>query len=457
MLLSITVENILSFRERTEVSFAPVLKNSKYNPKNHVIEDTKTGAKALRLGVFFGANASGKTNIIKALDIIQDIAKGEAINELSNTKHFNTGETSFIALEFCTKNVIYKYNICFSEKEIIEENLEYKEKINQNYIQIFKRNKDKFLSSQYTEIAKELRLIALNKKTISALSAICDNDAIEQEIKEKNIYNNIKNAYNFFKKDLRIIFPKMSLPTGILFHLLKKEDGFQGFLVDLLSDLNTGVVDIEFQEIGEDFVLRDVFNDDEKRRKEFEEFLNEKPQIENEQKNSDKINIMGVIASRSQRVLAENVENKIVYRTLKTVHHTKDKNIPMKYGCNSDGTKRLIDLSMSFFDATKSSVTVIDEIENSLHPHIVRELVGRFINNQSFNNAQLLLATHADCLFDQDILRKDEIYIVEKKPHGNSIIERLTDITDERFDKNLRRAYNNGYYGGIPNIFFSSF
>ena len=80
----------------------------------------------------------------------------------------------------------------------------------------------------------------------------------------------------------------------------------------------------------------------------------------------------------------------------------------------SDGTVRLLSLTPALYDAMKGKKTVIiDELDHSIHPHLVRELVRIFSTTKT--SGQLIFTTHQTCLLNQDFIRTDEIWLVEKK------------------------------------------
>lgn len=115
----------------------------------------------------------------------------------------------------------------------------------------------------------------------------------------------------------------------------------------------------------------------------------------------------------------------------------------------SDGTVRLLSLVPALFDAMKVGKTVlIDELDHSIHPHLVRELV-RFFSSQK-TKGQLIFTTHQTCLLNQDYLRTDEVWLVEKK-EGSSHMYSLNDFKIHN-TINIENGYMEGRYGAIPFI-----
>lgn len=116
----------------------------------------------------------------------------------------------------------------------------------------------------------------------------------------------------------------------------------------------------------------------------------------------------------------------------------------------SDGTRRLLELVPAFFRAIFEPVPVIiDEIEQAIHPVMLRELVSKFSQNKQ-TKGQLIFTTHEAHLLDQEYLRQDEFWFVEKSPEGATSLTPLSDFKDVRYDLDLRKGYLLGRFGAIP-------
>ena len=118
----------------------------------------------------------------------------------------------------------------------------------------------------------------------------------------------------------------------------------------------------------------------------------------------------------------------------------------------SQGTQRLMDLiPMLFLMKEQSSTFIIDEIARSLHPEVSYQFVKLILENPSFSNSQLIFTTHEDYLMDFELLRKDEIWFVEKNKFGESSTYSLEEFKP-RYDKDIRKGYHQGRFGGVPKI-----
>ena len=117
----------------------------------------------------------------------------------------------------------------------------------------------------------------------------------------------------------------------------------------------------------------------------------------------------------------------------------------------SDGTRRIMDLAPIIISDVPDVTYIVDELDRSLHPMVVYEFVRRFANRSNGIVKQLIFTTHQTCLLDQNLLRRDEIWFVQKDRSGTSDLYSLDDF-GERFDKNIEKFYLGGRYEGIPNI-----
>lgn len=117
----------------------------------------------------------------------------------------------------------------------------------------------------------------------------------------------------------------------------------------------------------------------------------------------------------------------------------------------SDGTRRMIDLIeiLCAAQAKSKRTYVIDEVDRSLHPHLTHKLVETFLRLARGGETQLIVTTHASHLMDLELLRRDEIWFVDKNKSGASSLYSLEEY-NERFDRKVDKAYLEGRYGAVP-------
>lgn len=138
------------------------------------------------------------------------------------------------------------------------------------------------------------------------------------------------------------------------------------------------------------------------------------------------------------------------------IHKGRDgTKIPMHFNSEeSEGTRRFLTiLGECIRDTTRGRLMIVDELESSLHPLLVREIVRLFSTCEMNNRvcAQLLFTTHNPLLLDQSLLRRDQIWFAEKDDEGATRLYPLTDFKPRK-DEALVKGYLSGRYGGIPFI-----
>jgi hypothetical protein len=143
-------------------------------------------------------------------------------------------------------------------------------------------------------------------------------------------------------------------------------------------------------------------------------------------------------------------DEQVLVKQLK-LEHTGKEGIIASFNLDeeSDGTVRLLDF-IPVFDSvvSKNKVFVIDEIERSIHPLLIKALVEKFSQDKQ-SNGQLIFTTHESSLLDQSIFRPDEIWFVEKDQNGCTDIYPLSDFKEHNIT-DIRKGYLNGRYGSIP-------
>lgn len=122
----------------------------------------------------------------------------------------------------------------------------------------------------------------------------------------------------------------------------------------------------------------------------------------------------------------------------------------------SDGSRRVIDLLPAFLDVSardSQKVYFIDEIDRSLHTLLSQKLIGFFHASCSKNSrSQLIISTHDLLLMDQNIFRRDEMWVTERNTNGSSNLFSFSEYKELRNDKDLRKSYLQGRLGGIPKL-----
>ena len=122
----------------------------------------------------------------------------------------------------------------------------------------------------------------------------------------------------------------------------------------------------------------------------------------------------------------------------------------------SDGSQRVIDLLPAFLELSaqvSKKVYVIDDLDRGLHTLLTRRLIEFYLKGCSKDTrSQLLISTHDVLLMDQQLLRRDEMWVIERDPTGASNLLSFSEYKDVRYDKDIRKSYLRGRLGGIPRL-----
>ena len=159
------------------------------------------------------------------------------------------------------------------------------------------------------------------------------------------------------------------------------------------------------------------------------------------------------VASRNY-LIEEQESGKLKASKLTTIRHDEMGNeVSFEISEESEGTQRLMDFIPMLIGLSKDKVFVIDEIEMSLHPLLIKKLFELFLNHDLFKQvkSQLISSTHEVNLLDiKTLFRKDEVWFIEKNQAGESVIYSLANANVDHL--NVVDGYLNGKFGAIPFI-----
>ena len=365
----------------------------------------------------YGANASGKTNIIKALfnlkEVVKDGIKGKFYPNRLNRKFAYT----FFKINFYIDKVLYSYTLQYDEKEIINEAL-------------FRKNKTIFeIRSNLFDFSNIVTKTYDDKKLREIFDVECRNTEKEQRFTFLNkIASNypglnkyISEVFDYFLNKIEV-YPQNRFPMA--------------FGMDKLVESNNA------KEINEAFdkiviMLRKL--DIDISRMSFERTLVDMQHPEEW--------IEGVTE------IFQNKNNQFFINNVYSYH--KDINgeeVKFKFQEESEGTQIVAGILGVFLSAlSRGGVLIIDELEKSLHPLILTEIIRLFKDKRyNLQNAQLVFTAHNTDILDDDLLRVSEIAIVRKTLEYGSTLRRVAEFDGIRNVSNFRRQYLQGTFSGIP-------
>lgn len=419
MFVQFTVGNFLSFNKKRTLSLeAKGISELKTNISNFKPE------KILRSSVIYGANSSGKSNLIKALERMRDIVltsvKLNDSDELDYSPFLLSIETenqpTFFEIIFWQDSTRYRYGFEYILEEIVNEWLfAGKSKKSEKYL--FIRTLDGIgVSTKFKEGEGNESKTNDNRLFISLVAQLGGkvSKKIVDFFNEYNVLSGLEhNDY-----------------TGFTMRMLHKNLNGSNESLELYQKLKLGFTEIN--------AVESDFNPSE-----IPDFIPVK---------------------MKSKLIKDLVGKKGV--SLKTIHNKFDKKGKIidfvvfdKLINESEGTNKIIDLSGPIFDTLNlGKVLIIDELDAKLHPLITMRIVELFNSPESNpNNAQLIFTTHDTNLLGEDLFRRDQIWFTEKDDQEQTDLYLLSDFnlpdgSKVRNDSNIEKNYIRGRYGAIPFI-----
>ena len=440
MLLRVSVENYKSFDQKEELSFISSSKIQTY--KNHRIKIKQTSI--LKNAVVYGANASGKSNLVKAISFIKKtLLEGLPVNSTNdfcrNTLENETRESIF-ELQFTVEDKFYAYGFStiLSQRIITEEWL-YELMQDGSSHNLFLKEKDK-----PPVIGDTVNLSTSERNRFSIYAedfANHDTQLFLTEMNRGKKYDNdskllfFKKTFDWIMNHIVVIYPDIGISNTDAYY----SDESLETISHLIKTFDTGVCEIKTRQITVDEmskmvpkeILFEIINTLKRQMT-----ISNYPHVKMTWRIND-----GFFNIR----INKNQEIEITTLVLKHNASLFD----FSFEEESDGTKRLFDLIDMLMNKEEDMIFIVDELERSLHPKLTEHFLKLFMEVHSNDKDQLLFTTHEDTIMDQELFRRDEIWFIERDNHNSSKIYSL-DHFKERYDKKLSKAYLEGRYGAIP-------
>lgn len=258
------------------------------------------------------------------------------------------------------------------------------------------------------------------------------NNAISQKIED------FRPVYDWFNNTLNLIAPDTRF--GLFEQFLNEDSLLYTKMNEMLRQLDTGITRLAGEEVP--------FGNSP-----LSEPLKEK--LQEEVKEGTSVQLFN--KAMNERFVITRKNGELIAKKLFTYHSKADgteAKFEMRY--ESDGSQRIIDLLPGFLDIAESGsrkVYIIDELDRSLHTNLTRSLIEGYLSSCSADSrSQLLMTTHDVLLMDQQLLRRDEMWVSERDTSGISKLFSFSEFKDVRYDKDIRKSYLQGRLGGVPKI-----
>ena len=423
MIINFSVQNFGSIKEKQTLSFEA--------DKSIHLEDAyvvnRGGQRVLKLALIYGANASGKTTILKALDFLRDIVLEPELKKTSeldfNPFLFDPAtpkQNSIISIEFFQNDIKYFYEVEFFKKAIVSEELYFH---NPNKANVFKRKTN--LSNQFTEI--------------SFGNKISTDKVFEKTLESNTLWNNtVLGGYLKTNIDLKELQAVIDWFENYLSPLVYTRTELEGFVTSRIESKEISKADVVTILRKADFNISDIVIEEKEENipDGLIEFL--KRQVK---EHSDKITEL----EERGKVTAVNIEFE------HTVNNNKY-NLPLEF--ESQGTRRYYGFAgLLALLIKKSTVFPIDELEASLHPDLYLHFLLSFLLNSK--NSQIIATTHnREILDNKDIFRNDVIWFTDKQESCSTELYSLSDFDSSvvRNTTNILNAYKSGKLSATPNL-----
>lgn len=423
MIINFSIQNFGSVKDKQTLTFEA--DKSDHLENSYVIHTN--GLRLLKIALIYGANASGKTTILKALEFLRDIVlepETKKTDELDFQPFLFDSETpnqnSVISIEFIANDTKYFYEVEFFRKAVVNETLNF---YNPNKANVYKRTTD--INNQFTEIkfGSKIKIDKTIEKNLEA-NTLWNNTVLGGFLKTNVDVKELKEAVEWFKNYLRpLIFTKTQL-EGFVTSKIDKGELSKLDVINILKKADFHISDIVIQE--EEKEIPDGFI----------EFV--KKQLKAPDNEVKKLEEKGKITS-------VNIEFE------HTVNQTKY-TLPIEM--ESQGTRRFYGFAGLLALLIKNSTAFpIDELESSLHPDLYTHFILSFLLNT--DKSQIIATTHnREILDNKDVFRNDAIWFTDKNEKCSTELFSLADFDSSivRNTTNIYNAYKSGKLKATPNL-----
>ena len=414
MLIEFSVSNFRSFRERQTFSMVAA---PRLHKRNNVFKPELSGEKfpdLLKVAVIYGPNASGKSNLLKALDVVRQIAsRGPSTADIPlpvSPFRFDTSlidQPSMFELHFIHAGIRYQFELSATSQRIVKERLVAFPKGVETLL--YNRRHEE-AGDQYSygdtleggiDLIETWRKLTPPKVLFIAQAVANSNEELSQ----------LRLPLGWLKNGTRPVLGGMRGFAQATQKLAGERDSHAKDIASFLRDVDVPISHIKVESIGT--------NDD----------------AESENGAGSKLSLSDY-AAKTKTILT---------------HRTALGDAEIDYSEESEGTKNLIGFWLPWIlkDAEKNParVLVVDELDSSLHPMIVAALVKKHLN--SAIDTQLIFTTHDTHLMDSKLLRRDQVWITERDINGATQLRSIHDF-EGREGEDIEKRYFEGRYRGLP-------
>ena len=427
MIAEIRIKNYLSFRDEVALNFEAT-KDTTFE-ESQVVQVTPK-VRLLRFALIFGANASGKSNLLSALEFLRSFwfAKKEDLDEETGAIPFlldteTPAEPSEFNIKFYIGDKRYWYMLQLNERQVIKEALYIYNSVQPSSLFLRKMEGTQSVVKLNGSLVKASTTIVeqLNLKCLPNMSFFAARNQVNCAL------GSIDEVRDWMRNNMmQIIDPnvKMFAYAG---KQIEKDAELKKYLLDFIHKADYNITDVYSERESvpiPDFIRTSILEDD------------------------------TLPPKLKERMLSE---NRIERLNTDFQHTVRNKRGVEQYRLSNElrsaGTRRTFGLEAAIYEAIQSEgILPIDELESSLHPELVEFIIEHFLRKPG--RSQLIVTTHYDPLLNtvDDLFRKDSVWFTEKGDDGHTRLYSLTDFKGLSKVSSFQKSYRNGVFGALPNI-----
>lgn len=421
MIAEFTVENFYSIKSTQKISFEP---SSDSFMSDEYTYEVKDGVRLLKVGIIYGANASGKSNVLGAIEffkmLVLRVPKGR--NDTTRAVPFLLDETSKtkttkMSMSFYVNQLKYILSFELDKKRIYSETLTVYESIRPT--KLYSRSYDPDTDSSVIEFGTNLKMAKKNQDAIAGNTI--NNCSVLAAFGNSNVEKTkLNDVYDYFAKQVKdVLAPGMLLSGYVKRHLDKDKDGnLKKFILNFLKASDFNIEDVTLHE-EEELITPEL------------EQLIQKAPIDDD--------------AKSEMLK----KGKITNTELTFTHKAGNGLYELSEEYESNGTMRFLGMAVILnFLLKKNQFVPIDEVETSIHYELLSYFIKVFLANSN-QTSQMLLTTHDINLLNEEFIRRDTIWFTDKDEQGQTNVVRLSTLG---LHKNLSpyNAYKQGKLVKLP-------
>jgi AAA15 family ATPase/GTPase len=438
MIHYLKIKNFGPIKDEVEINFE-VAEKAEENEYEVVMPDKRT---LLKLAYIYGANASGKTTVLKAFEFLRKLLL-KPITDKSLELDFEPflfreaayKQPSYFELSFYAEGIRYIYVIAFSKQSVLSEKIVFYQTAKPT--ELFSRSTD--IKKRLTKIEFGSKIkVPVREKDLLESNTLHNNTVFGAYAKTNVDIPELERLNKWFNVFLLGMITSAHNLTEVTVSLIDQNPAINKWINTFLNKADSQISEVNVSD--SDTYISSPWEDPNQNELS-SRFIARGSTIKHADIKPG--NIMKVAGGAS-------IQRKVDF--IHTV--SKNKNYPLSILSESSGTKRYFGLAGPLYELIHASrLLCIDELETSIHPDLMKHFLQLFLLNS--RNSQLLITTHNISLMEnQDFIRRDALWFSEKKDDGSISLYSAADFDSSilRKDASIINAYKSGKLGAKPNL-----